>query len=1235
MKQIHILLFIIVWPIPALAQGPVFPLHPSENGRYLVDDCNKPFFYQAETPWLIFINLNIKEMGELMDIRIRQGFTVIQTMALTTNTNVNGDKPFENNDFTKPNLDYFEHIRKGIQLAGEKRLYVGVALAWKGCCGGDWTDIILKNGPEKCRAYGRFLGRYFAGCNNLFWIQGGDNDPGPHTDCYRQIALGILEYMPSVLQTYHASSGHSSSDVMNYLDNSWMNFSWTYTYFHNKHNVWVYLAGLAELPEVYEMNYIEYRKYPIKPFVLGESQYEGEDSSSCKPFKPSEIVRRQAYWSVLSGSCGHAYGSWCYMVNKDWRKVERDQGACQMLYVRKFFESIAWYNLVPDINRTLLAEGAGRFGKTDFATSASLPDKSLIVVYLPPSGFEKRSLSIDVTGMKGEIQAKWFNPVSGVYTDAKFERSGNLLKTTSAGDNGDKSNDWILLIQSSFPQFKAQSPSKEVGGINELTPSKAIYFDWVNRNWYGSNEKKIEANLKFFKWLHDEYGMKLDIYLMDAGDIDQGPNCALSSGLPAYGSLETVHFKKRFPNGFDPLVKLANSFGCRMGIWLGPDGYGNTEGEALKRKEMLVRFCKDYHFALFKFDACCSDLSAANQKYYIETMEECRKYSPDLIVLNHRISLNDEARKQTTTFLWEGRETCVDVNITNDTVAPHHREGNLSRGLPPNLMRLTEDHGICLSTALEKWEDDLILQAFNRNLILSPEIYGNPFLLNDDQLSHLARIYNIHMLYNDILVKGMILPEDQYGKYAVSRGDSSTRLITLRNLTWQPVKVPVNLDASIGLFARGKVDVLQYHPTERFLGTFKPGTVVQVPIMPFSSCLIKISSQSNPELMLKGIDYEVNRYLPDLPVSITLFGRSGEKVNFSLSDYNRKYKKASLNWKDVSSILKGNQVSFTFPGRKQGFQYLRKLGCMQLADIPKDPLRYFESCFFAMDNNALEVRELLKSGNTMIPEVHICRNVFFNDTLFSELGIWDKYAFDSCLTTSFKVRRYEYLNMKENTGSFRLDLGEVESLDTIFFRGVPEDFNPGEIEVSNNFTTWHPAKSGISNSVLSITFPGGIPFKYLRMTKSPIKVAEIEGIAKGKMVSREKWKASNLYGWLDEKAAKLCWKYEGKLSGIGKEAKLSVNIPATCKEGTVFAMIVIDGKIIGANDRAPSFPYNNWEHFNIPEKNFTFYIPVTENMEGKLVQILVLSTDINLQDLKPEVWLTNADLYEKVKLIIE
>jgi hypothetical protein len=438
----------IIGQIYVHAQKPAFPIKPAENGHYLVDNNNKPFFYQAETPWLIFVNLNEKEMGELMDIRINQGFTVFQTMALTTGTNVNGDNPFENNDFTKPNLAYFKHIRKGIQLAEQKGLLVGVALAWKGCCGGDWTDIILQNGTKSCREYGRFLGKYFANCKNLFWIQGGDADPQGHTDHYREMALGIKESMPDVMQTYHASSGHSSSDVMNYLDNPWLNFSWTYTYFRNKHNVWIYLCGWGELPEVYEMNHIEYRKYPVKPFVLGESQYEGEDTVSCKPFSFPEIVRRQAYWSVLSGSCGHAYGSWCWTVNKKWRNVEHDNGAKQMVYVKDFFESIAWHKLVPDIHSEIITNGAGTYGKTDYAVAAYIPGENCMVIYVPPSGIESRTLVIQTSKMKKVSSARWYNPTNGNYLEIPLKTVNKISQFSikTPGNNGENSNDWILLM---------------------------------------------------------------------------------------------------------------------------------------------------------------------------------------------------------------------------------------------------------------------------------------------------------------------------------------------------------------------------------------------------------------------------------------------------------------------------------------------------------------------------------------------------------------------------------------------------------------------------------------------------------------------------------------------------------------------------------------------------------------------------------------------------------------------
>ncbi len=54
-------------------------------------------------------------------------------------------------------------------------------------------------------------------------------------------------------------------------------------------------------------------------------------------------------------------------------------------------------------------------------------------------------------------------------------------------------------------------------------------------------------------------------------------------------------------------------------------------------------------------------------------------------------------------------------------------------------------------------------------MILAPELYGSPWFLRDDEFSQLARIFNLHRRYRDILTQGIELPEATYGPYAVSR----------------------------------------------------------------------------------------------------------------------------------------------------------------------------------------------------------------------------------------------------------------------------------------------------------------------------------------------------------------------------------------------------------------------------------------------------------------------------------
>jgi len=281
--------------------------------------------------------------------------------------------------------------------------------------------------------------------------------------------------------------------------------------------------------------------------------------------------------------------------------------------------------------------------------------------------------------------------------------------------------------------------AKVYPGADERTPSYSQYFSWINNTNEGSTEEHTMVNLDFFKWLLDEYGMVLDIYVISAGAIDKAGR---------YGKMDSDAFRRQFPNGFGPIYEKAKTMGTRLGTWGGPDGFGNTPEEEQARIDMMVKLCRDYEFILLKFDAVVGGLRPEKQDAFVRMMTECRKYAPDLILLNHRLKLG-KGLPRATTYLLGGAETYIDVHMLNNQTATHHRAGAISRRIVPNLVRLTEDHGVCISSCLNYWEDDLILQAFNRNLILAPQLYGNPWFLRDDEYPKLARIFNLARKYGD------------------------------------------------------------------------------------------------------------------------------------------------------------------------------------------------------------------------------------------------------------------------------------------------------------------------------------------------------------------------------------------------------------------------------------------------------------------------------------------------------
>ena len=799
----------------------------------------------------------------------------------------------------------------------------------------------------------------------------------------------------------------------------------------------------------------------------------------------------------------------------------------------------------------------------------------------------------------------------------------------------------ILFILLAVFAMVSNAQEKIFPGADETTPSRSEFFSWINNTNEGATEAQTLINLEFFKWLKDQYGMQLDIYAFDAGAVD---------GKRFYGSMQSDRFNRQFPNGFAPISKKAGDMGTRLGLWGGPDGFGSTKEEEKQRIETLVSLCRDYNFELFKMDAVCGQLRPEKYDAFDRMMTECRKYSPDLVLLNHRLNLG-KGVAHSTTFLLGGAETYIDVHIANSTTAAHHRAGALARELPPKLTRLTEDHGVCLSSYLDYWEDDLVLQAFNRNLVLAPEIYGNPWLLSDDEYPLLARIFNLHRKYRDILVNGMMLPEDRYGLNAVSRGDKHTRLVTLRNLSWEPRKFIMKLDSTIGLENIKKVQVRTYHPTEKILGDFSYGSEVAVEVLPFRSCLVKMSDAiTDSELGINGIDYQIIPNGENKPEDILLLSMPGTKKKIRLTGDYSSYNTAKIDGRDVSSLLKGRALNVTFDGDASQFPYHRKIADMAECPVPDDASSLYEATCFAGSNNVLEAQELARSGETKIPQVRAARDAFFKQQLFIDRELWDHNLFDDDLSTAFSVgMRHNIIDLFDIV--LRIDLGKEIDLDSLVIKTFDDySLQPLESEegntanVSADLVNWQNI-SYLAGKSMKIDLTSKMPIRYVKLHPAPIRVTEVIGYKNGEKVDRSNWKASNLFGnhfynlrnWRKSLSVEKSWSSEFELNEIADGSYLCIAVNGKHGIEGAYAGLKIDGKYFGCPDRAPAYKSNVWEaDVRESDKNYTYYFPLKKDMIGKKIEVYVLGFDKANLELTPEVYITAYPIpYRKKLLVLE
>jgi len=416
----------------------------SANKHFLLKN-GKPFFWLGDTAWELFHRLSREEAIEYLKKRSEQGFTVIQAVALAERDGLNvgnayGDRPLLDNDPTRPNEAYFQHVDFIVKKAEEFQLTIALLPTW-----GD--KVFTKKwgaGPEifdssNAAAFGHWIGDRYKESPNIIWVLGGDRLPRGEADIAIWNAMGraIMEATDNrAIISYHPEPCASGSAEW-FHQADWLSFN-------------MFQTGHCRDIENYKQIQSVYSLQPAKPVMDAEPIY--EDHPVC--FNADNLgtssaydVRKAAYTDLFAGAFGHTYG--CHDIwqmyapgrvpingpHKFWFEALTLPGAEQMKYLRRLIESRPMLDRIPD--QTIIRENDLNSSQRIQATRG----KDYAFIYT--SQGLPFTLYLDRLSIK-KMHAYWFNPRNGAVTDA-----GEVKKETERKFQPPSTGygqDWVLII---------------------------------------------------------------------------------------------------------------------------------------------------------------------------------------------------------------------------------------------------------------------------------------------------------------------------------------------------------------------------------------------------------------------------------------------------------------------------------------------------------------------------------------------------------------------------------------------------------------------------------------------------------------------------------------------------------------------------------------------------------------------------------------------------------------------
>ncbi len=447
---VTLLLLLTISGSNVLAKKTPFVVSPNKKNVVFRSNPKDAFEFVSDTAWNMVQELSRDQIEEYLDIRVSQGFTMVQFIGTGHDFGPQrhyGWRPFDGGNFSKPRVisgpdnDWWDYIEWIIDELKERSMYAGFLPTWRQ----DFHSGRIA-GEAECEAYGRFLGKRFRDQNDrIIWFMGGDLPTRAfplswHRALARGIAKGVsggVEDYDAVFCSYHvAGRGNTLAFPP---DEPFMDFDTIQSGHWNTKPYELQSEGMIK----------ESLAAHNKPCLDFEPMYE-----FIRDYATSAVVRHIIWWNVFEGAFGTSYGhggiwhfgtynhvggSWVWKHPDNYKSTV----AKQIGVLKKLLSCRPGASRMPDLDPL---DPSTRFEHHNRIYCLRDVERTYLMVYTPNGA----NVKIRIDRLAGSrYHAWWYNPRSGDVIDLGTSANTGASVTFDPPDERGANytdTDWVLIL---------------------------------------------------------------------------------------------------------------------------------------------------------------------------------------------------------------------------------------------------------------------------------------------------------------------------------------------------------------------------------------------------------------------------------------------------------------------------------------------------------------------------------------------------------------------------------------------------------------------------------------------------------------------------------------------------------------------------------------------------------------------------------------------------------------------